>query len=165
MPREAGRQETRERQIAKIKTSQVINRLRDNIMGKLPQANQVADGIIDKQLLPLLTEIVQADELISLTVRQRQGVRKALKDMLERCRLDMGQVRSGEILLKKSLPDLNTVEYEGKGRDRAIVLVPVTSTPEQWAEQVERPLALGQKENELDQLNVVEGEFEEVEVK
>lgn len=50
----------------------------------------------------------------------------------------MPQVKSAEILMKKTLPDLAQAEIRSKNLTAHVVMIPPTSTPDEWHKQVKQ---------------------------
>lgn len=90
-------------------------------------------------MAPRTTKILH-DERTKEKIRASQLINRLRDHAMGKVRMSSTQVRAAEILLRKLIPDLASVEYTGDMVVRNVV-VPDPITPVEWNERFVRPTA------------------------
>jgi hypothetical protein len=127
--------EWRKRKSERIKTSLIIDRLMAHALGDLLPRPKVVEQIADLVLSAVRDEL-KTD--VSLPAWRKERIIRDGLAVLAKTGMDMSQVRAGEVLLKKTLPDLASTEFRAEVEHNHTVLLPEGMSTQQWLEQVGR---------------------------
>lgn len=90
--------------------------------------------------MPARTRKIFHDELTKEKIRASAIINRLREHALGNNRMTATQIRAAEILLRKVVPDLASVEYTGELTTHNVVS-PEPPTPEVWNERFVKPVA------------------------